>query len=360
MASSETCADRSLLPLEAALCFSQYLKPRSLPSPQNHFDRYRVLKQWLTANIYRHIGAGSSVNTPGDVFFTDHGADHFDQVIKYAGKLANIPEDPEALKKYDSLNGYELFLTLSAILLHDAGNVYGRDRHEKKPLELLREIGPAFAQDNIERRLIAGIAEVHGGHAPDGTKDTIGAKQWKDQEEFAGVSYRPNLVAALIRFADEICEDRSRVSPFLLSTSAVPEESLPYHKYANTVTSVNVDRRDKSIVLTYDIESTDLLIDHCSDGHPRSLVDIIMDRLEKMDLERRYCVRYLAELAPLMRVRAQLTIYHEDQIDKRTMFLIEDCGYPDTRESVANAFFRSNPDWQTQQLLASYAEKSNG
>ena len=74
--------------------------------------------------IYPLIGAATSAEDQG--IYTDHGPDHFDSVIRYAGKLLNLPVVIEGNEKI-CISPYEVFILLVSILLHDAGNIYGRN-----------------------------------------------------------------------------------------------------------------------------------------------------------------------------------------------------------------------------------------
>lgn len=110
----------NLLPLEL------YLKRKSSnsnlfpPTRGNHFKSYEQIKQYLTTNVYKSIGAATSAEDQG--IYTDHGIDHFEAVIRSAGKLLGLNASNNIMECEIKLEPYEVFILLVAILLHDAGN----------------------------------------------------------------------------------------------------------------------------------------------------------------------------------------------------------------------------------------------
>jgi hypothetical protein len=352
-----------LLPLEGLLRLYQRGHNQRFPVPGiDYFRRYQQAKEWLANNVYKYIGAMTSAKEGAESVFTDHGIDHFDRVIKYAGALLDLrPESTVAKTEtggdaYKKLDPYEVFLLLMAILLHDAGNAYGRQGHEKRAFRLLGEMGANLVNDNFERRLIADLAEVHGGSNERGGKDTIGAKQWKDKMHYLDTDYRPKLIAAIVRFADEVCEDRTRTPNFLLGQGVLPSASRPYHYYAEAICSSRVDTRDKSILLSYQIPFDRLFLNKGGDdGEEETLVDVIVQRLAKMDKERRYCDRYMSELVQIRRIRANLAIVNEDyEADLEANFVIQDEGYPGEDCDYLARFRREHEDWCPHKLSERY------
>lgn len=321
---------------------------QSFPSAKNdYFERYWQIKSYLAKNIYPWIAAGTSAEDNG--VYTDHSLAHFNAVIRYAGELLGLNKDTLSEDKNIGVSPYEIFITLVSILLHDAGNINGRRGHEKHPLKIFIGMGDAICNDNFEAKPIALIARAHGGKvivSGEESKDTIESLNLKDKDSYGGISFRPKLIAALVRFSDEICEDRSRAARFLLNANALPTKSEVFHHYANSISSVVVDLKDRSIKLKFDLLKSALVrkfgkatSNGCAEVY---LIDEINERLEKMFCELHYCKKYMYELAHIHRIKVEIEIHDEnfEPIDSK-IFELKDVGYPNTNYS----FSLKHPDW---------------
>ncbi|MBI5329211.1 MAG: hypothetical protein HZB71_01205 [Betaproteobacteria bacterium] len=326
------------LPLELRLEeFASNRKGEFADQHVKYWDRYTSLVHSLQTYVYRYINAGLSSLSRSPGFFTDHGELHFDEVVRYAGYLIEGTFD----QKDASLNPYELYLLLCAIRVHDAGNIDGRDNHARKAFPILKEYGGDIAKDSAEHRLIADIAQAHGGRTvSDNDKDTIGALL--DTTLVGGADARPRLVAAIVRFADEICEHRSRASLHHVNQGNLPPESELFHHYAKCIVGAKPDRLNKSFKLQFDFD-VDLLskkykIPQDENGNTEKyLIDDVMDRLDKLNHERVYCNRFLLHSMQTDRIEVSMyftKIKSADGIDQnialeRKSFTIKDKGYPE-------------------------------
>ncbi|WP_410500189.1 hypothetical protein [Chitinibacter sp. S2-10] len=318
----------------------------------DYFDRYWLIKDHLANSIYPYIAAGTSAEDGG--IYTDHSIDHFNAVIRITGKLLGIPDEREnAITAAISLNPYEVYITLVSILLHDAGNINGRRGHEKHPLKIFTQMGAGLCPDQFEAKPIADIAQAHGGKTTDihgnTSKDTL--SNLKEEDTYAGKKYRPKLIASLVRFADEICEDRSRAARYLLSAGTLPKKSEIFHHYANSISSVDIDLRSKWVNIKYEILEKDILNQYGKDngegGHSDCyLIDEINSRLEKMFCEMIYCKSHMIEAVHINQIRANIIIYSQTDgsigeiaCDKR--FELKESGYPADSFTFKSAY----PDW---------------
>lgn len=315
-----------------------------------YWERYTSLVHSLQNHVYRYINAGLSCLSRSPGFYTDHGELHFDEVVRYAGYLIDGTFD----QKDASLNPYELYLLLCAIRVHDAGNIDGRDNHARRAFPILKEYGGDIAKDSPEHRLIADIAQAHGGRTvSDNDKDTIGALL--ETTLVGGADARPRLVAAIVRFADEICEHRSRASLHHTKQGNLPPESELFHHYAKSIAGAKPDRLNKSFRLQFDFDVALLAkkykIPQDKDGNTEKyLIDDVMDRLDKLNHERVYCNRFL--LHPMQTDRIEVSMdftknKSADGIDQnlvleRKTFTIKDKGYPELPA-----------DWRKEENVAS-------
>lgn len=318
----------------------------------NQFERYQQIKGYCEREVYKWIGSGTSAEDQG--IYTDHSIDHFNAVIKYAGKLVGV-EDYEV--REISLRPYEVFVMLVSILLHDAGNIFGRKEHEKRPLQIFKGMGKALCPDEFEARPIAKIAEVHGGKALDEkggeTKDTIRNSNLDEETGYQSISFRPRLVASLVRFADEICEDRSRAARFLIENDALPPKSEVYHHYANSISSVDVDLDSKCINIKYELDKMDVIKKKGKDGDYIYLIDEINSRLEKMFCELCYCKAFMYEVVTIVKIRATIIIYDGDDEASREVLELKEDGYPSNIFSVNDIY----PEWCGEKVKDQFERK---
>lgn len=318
-----------------------------------YFDKYWRIKQYLAEHVYSFISAGTSSEDGG--IYTDHSIDHFNYVIRYAGKLLGLNDSYNGTQDIDvGLSPYEVFIMLVSILLHDAGNIEGRKGHEKHPQKILQDDLATEIPDRFEAKPIADIAQAHGGKIIDSSgiesKDTF--SPLKSEDTYAGKSYRPKLIASIVRFSDEICEDRSRASRYHINKNILPVKSEVYHQYASAITSVDVDLKSKWISMKFELVKSNVMRKFGKDVGAENparcfLVDEINERLEKMYCELLYCKSHMIEVVHINQIRANVSIYDVDEYDclgevlySKTFELKEE-GYPTSNFS----FRRMHPDW---------------
>lgn len=311
-------------PLERAFFYAANLKPHELPSTLNYPTRYSAKVNALRTSIYPAIDGGlSALSKEKGGIYTGHDSKHFDEVVTYAGQLIG--------DAYDSFNCFELYLLLMSIRVHDVGNICGRDEHETRCLEILNEISD-IADDTFEIQLISRIAGAHGGRHGVYGKDTIAGLS--ASEDLGSFEVRAQMLAAITRFADEICETSRRASTFLLLKNLLPEQNEIYHRYAYAVKASVI--KDRTLHLTYQIPKS-LLSETwevtSSDGETRNLYlsDYILDRLEKINTERVYYNQYVDRTFQVVNIRAKIQVVEGDRGDVVTQETVNtvSAGYPD-------------------------------
>ncbi|MGY3902616.1 HD domain-containing protein [Aeromonas lusitana] len=311
--------------------------------PESNVDyvaRYSSLKQWLVENCYPLIGATTSLEDGG--LYTDHGPKHFDQVIRYAGKLLGLEHENDQI----SLKCYEVYLLMTGILLHDAGNVFGRANHEKKAFEILKDIGIAVTTCNIEKKHIANIAEVHGGRANSGSKDTIGEKFNSHETDYLNATFRPRLISAIVRFADEICENKTRAATYGIQKEIIPKRSEVFHLYAESITASNVDIPGRMVRITFDVpvEYTQKKVG--KNDSEVYLIDEIFERIEKMHCERLYCSRFFHGVVNIDSIRATINIKDDEYENVDTLTIDTHVGYPSESLNLS----KRHDEWRGENL----------
>lgn len=278
--------------------------------------------------------------TDAGVYLTDHGPRHIQLVMHRASQMLRTKASAASEGAVGSIYApcvgpYEVFLLALAIHFHDVGNMYGRAGHEERILEVMKNIGPLQALEWHQRHLIAQIAASHGGRI-EGDKDTI-RRLADGRQDDGGVSYRPQLLAAVLRFADELADEWSRADGFgLLSPEKLPPTCLLYHKYAQGL-RVSMGKSDGRIGLNFNLRADDLRAPFSKMTGAGSTVDVflldeIYERTLKTYNEARYCGRFLGalEIQP-SEVAVKIDIF-ETQDDytpiKTIAYVIGDSHYP--------------------------------
>jgi hypothetical protein len=290
--------------------------PAEFPMGFDYRVRFRHLANSLNNQVHPSVTPGA--NVAGQNFLTDHGPDHISAVIRRASDLLETAES-------DFLTCYEKYLLLAAIHVHDVGNMYGRQDHELLAEQVMKRLGPLFGPDEVEKRAIFKIAQAHGGQQ-DGSKDKISDLQ---QEEYIlNQRVHPRVLAALLRFADELADDRSRASRFLMEEGKIPESSLIYHKYAYALQSVSV--ANDSVNLNFALAPDDATLTIKKDKKPIYLLDEIYRRTIKMHCERIYCMRFLRPNIDIDRIDVTIQVFghgYSEELANFSYRLVE-VGYP--------------------------------
>jgi hypothetical protein len=330
-----------LLPLEELFRARAERRPTELPQMNaNYFSQYEQLLNVFRTSYYPKVDAGLAANSKDSGFYTAHDSEHFDEVVLQAGELVNVEAalKGEMTSAASELNAYELYILLVAIRVHDVGNIYGRENHEKKCFQILRDIGGAAGLDDREKKAIANIAQAHGGRTSEDSKDTIG--QLEVRLLAHSVSYRPRLLAGIVRIADEICENKRRAASVLMRRGNLPKHNEIYHQYAASLTGNRWIATDRALHLTFEPKLSEVerswgcevrtLADK-SQISETYLLDEIFSRLDKMDLERRYCNMFTRELFTIDAIKVSITVISDEDHDPiHTIKVPElsDRGYP--------------------------------
>ena len=118
---------------------------------------YQAVKQYLQRNIY-----GEIKGVEKDL--TDHSERH----------IINVQENAACLIGQDGVSRYsgvELYFLSLTILLHDVGNINGREDHNKKVTDIYNKIRNGESHYNHERSLILKAVRAHCGKSSKGDKD---------------------------------------------------------------------------------------------------------------------------------------------------------------------------------------------
>ena len=284
------------------------------------YTQYKKLKDYLLENVHKEVTIGANLKDP-DMLLNDHGPDHIETVISRASYLV---DDCSC-----NLTPYEVYFLLCCIELHDVGNIFGRYNHEQNADSIMTEARGICGKDTVEAITIKKIAESHGGKLANGNKDKITYLE-ETTETFYG-TIRPRLIASILRFADELADDKTRSYKKLLIQGKLPKKSEVFHAYAMCLESVKIDHKESSIKLNFQIPDNFLKKTFGKLDEEIFLIDEIYERLLKMHIENTYCMRFTKNQFNIEKIRADINFYNAKELKytfPRMTFNIEENGYP--------------------------------
>ncbi|WP_342648558.1 hypothetical protein [Mucilaginibacter sp. CSA2-8R] len=297
------------------------------PHDDKYVTRYNYLSHQLNTWIHPYVVKGGMTVDGG--YLNDHGPEHISKVILRASQL---------VKNSDIiLSEYETYILLMSIHIHDVGNILGRVDHEINSLSIIQKFGIHAGHDRIEWECIFEIAEAHGGHPKDKISDLA-------PDTILDFEVRKPLLAAILKLADELAEDRSRASRFELQNGLLPELAEIYHRYSHCLHSTVVDIAGRQIKLSFDVEEKDLcklFKKKVKDAEGERVIEVylineIYERTYKTHLERMYCMRFTRPELQINKIRVDITIttdkmdHRNKPIKKQISYDIGEVGYPST------------------------------
>lgn len=283
-------------------------------------EKYKIASHNLNEWVHPLVNTGAMITESG--LLTDHGPGHIRMLIK---RISTILEGCDL-----ELTPYEVYVLLLAVQFHDTGNIKGRHKHSWKSADIIERFKGIdyFKLDRFVWEDIFKIANAHSGAIKD---DPIG--KIDDTPPTSEQKIRRKLLAALLRFSDELSENRMRAARYFLIDGGLPKESIIYHLYADCLDSIEIDQRDHTIKMffkvnfellnqieKYEIQkniSGDVLLD--SEGKPKFiwihtyLIEEIYLRTLKTHYERIYCSRYFKKDIYFNAIEVSIDIYRENK-----------------------------------------------
>lgn len=244
---------------------------------------------------------------------TDHGVTHIADVIDNASLLLGFQNHhDDNAKAIHDFSPHEMLILLTGLLLHDVGNIYGRDRHNQKIGEVWSKLNSWKVWPDNEKQVIIDVGRAHSGKDKNGSKDTLKGLSVSNRY-FMKYAVRLAPIASVIRFADELAEGVQRTSHFLIENNLIEDSSQLYHQYAQ-ITNVSIDRVGGRVALTYHInidnESYPKVKSELTD-HLCKLLKMVYARASKMNHERQFARHYADILVPFRETSISLTFLYE-------------------------------------------------
>ncbi|UOE49159.1 hypothetical protein MTO98_32715 [Mucilaginibacter sp. SMC90] len=297
------------------------------PHQKDYVGIYNTFKNAFDKDVHPEIKT-KILEIEKDGYYNDHGVDHIKMVIDRVSKIItclNPSLTVEANKFY--ISPYEIFILLMAIQLHDTGHLIGsRAEHAKKGKELLARFDSGNILNTAEKLIIGNIARAHGGQ-----DDPIGKLPPSDSVSHQKI--RPQFLAALLRLGDELAEDLTRASKFILEIDQLEQTSKIFHLYSNSLDSL--DLGDREIELSFYVMDK-----YLTDKYPKRtkegivyeyLITEIFKRTQKTFLEALYCGRFLPEECRFNIVKVKINLVtssDHDEITTPIAYELKENGYP--------------------------------
>lgn len=295
--------------------------PEEFPDGKDYLSIYNVIKLGLDKQVHTEIKT-KILEIEKEGYFNDHGVDHISMVVDRASKIINCfpnPSDNQSLY----LNPYELFILLIAINIHDIGHLIGLRKDHAK---LGKKVLASFDKDNKlsrpEKMIIGKIAQSHGGK-----DDPIGFLE--NEMYISHKIIRPQLLASILRLADELAEDSSRASCFLLNIGEMEPTSEIYHRYSECLDSINI--LSGEIKMELYVEQKHLHKEFPKHKGKQFLIDEIYERTLKTFTESLYCSRFLPEKGRVNTVKVNIHFCDDennDEIIPTLSYTLKESGYP--------------------------------
>lgn len=292
---------------------------------------YTIIVDVFESQILPEIKA-KMVELEKEGYYNDHGIEHIKMVIDRVSKLIEVFKEND---KNFALTDYEIYLLLISIYLHDSGHLIAkRKEHTNKVHETLTKFFN-LQLTSAEKRTIGDIAKAHGGK-----DDPIGKLV---DGHISGFEIRSKLLAAILRLADELAEDKTRASLGLLKleddcpiekrNTHINKYSEIYHRFSQCLDSMIIQGNEikisfcvskKLLTKIFEMKNEDTIIE-------RYLLDEIYSRTYKTFLETLYCNRFFPANSRFNVIKIKIDILEEySQVYKTISYELVEKGYPTT------------------------------
>lgn len=294
--------------------------PSNVPNGADSFSKiFFDIEKMMNRNVHINVTLGAA--GAGNGILNDHGAGHIAMVEERAYKILG--------ERAKQLSGYEIFILLLSIHFHDVGNVLGRDAHEEKIEEIFITLKGQIPLDYPIMRLVRDIAMSHGGKV-DGDKDTISRVQ--ELVHLDGLPIRAAVLASVLRYADEIADDKNRASTFLLEVGSIPPANKVFHEYSKALEPAVII--EDTLKLQYSISHKQATEKTTKNNEEVYLYDEILLRIQKCLCELEYCRKYSQGFIHISCIAVDICVYNDEGMKEiyRESFKLRLSGYPNMED----------------------------
>lgn len=269
---------------------------------QYFFEKYILFKHVLFELFYETIREEHRG-------FTDHSHKHIQKVLKKASDLCvhrinTLKEDdPEYIRLF------EVYLLLMSIIFHDVSMIIEKRSNHGDLGNILKLFDNIILTDD-ERDWIKRIVKCH-------TSGSDIDEEMPVQEKLVlgDFKIRPKFIAALLRLSDELDESKARANFVWLQTNKIPSDQIIFHKISESFDGISPQHEAASINIELSFTS-DMInkkyekVDHTSKV---KLLEEVLDRVDKMNIERKYCMSFTTAFVEYKSINLKLFIWNKDK-----------------------------------------------
>ena len=296
---------------------------------QDLSTKFRSLELHFFDKIHPFVDVGLAVDQTHQGYqdggppniMTVHGCRHVSDLIDSLDKIAT--HIAEAFPD-DALDLEEAYILLCSAHVHDAGNIGGRMDHANRSGALIETHKHLFS-GTARRERVFDVSRVHGGNDQAFGQDTLRSLNADNYQ-------RPRLplLAAILRMGDELSENPERAPEAVLAWFKTSGESVLAHRYSEAFRTFELKHDELFVTLrVYPAQ------DNCSatiDNGRLTFYEYLERRLNKMEMEVRYCSQYGRPYLSVRRIRVSIQ-YHENDAPSRytrvgSLTLELERGYP--------------------------------
>jgi hypothetical protein len=235
-------------------------------------------------------------------FYTIHGPSHINTILKRTYQLLTGENDCLLI------TGYEAFLLVVAIYAHDSAMIYGREDHQINLQKVITDIAgkDELTLNREERRKVAIIARAHTKDKQN-NRDTI--TSLASSEVVGGKTIRTQYLAAILRMADQLSDDRSRSAVGRVDVAGIPEHARVYHYFLSAIDSIVFDKSQSLTTIQFRLEHQD--IKRTFGKKSEYLWDFLVDEMMKWFREFFYCSRFTRPYFELRSLLFNVVVYND-------------------------------------------------
>lgn len=278
------------------------------------FDIYNKLVKDLDEKVYGSINESLAIKNG---IYTNHDKRHFDKVVEQAGYLLEAEKilqvvyqenDINKLSCIDKttfffLNTFELFVLLCSIRVHDIALLINREDHSSNVVYTIGTLNIDFPKS--VKHMIAKISGAHTGKTESGSRDKI--SELDRITAIRSKNIRPQMLAAIVRFSDELEEGYHRANEANLLAGNIQSKNIVFHKYSLSITDLSISHSENKISLSFEVESIENSIYTKPNGSKVTLLEEIYNRLQKLEQERKYFHRFLCNSMSIERIESKIS-----------------------------------------------------
>jgi hypothetical protein len=285
------------------------------PLNQYFFEKYILFKHILFDQFYDLVRE----KHPG---YTDHSHKHIKGILKKANDLCSHRIDPNNDNHSDFLNIYEVYLLLMSIIFHDVAMIIEKREGHAEIQDILKLFDNVILLEE-EKEWIRKIVKCHTSSADINIEIPF-------DEKLVSADYKihPRFIAAMLRLADELDESKARANIIGLETGSIPKNQIIFHEISKAFDGISPSTISQSINIELSVRKSQLFRKYKKLQKTGQVifVDEILDRIEKINNERKYCMSFTKYYIEYSSIELKLFIWNDkkDKLLKTIEYTFDD------------------------------------